>query len=57
MTKQEAIKKYYKLRNEAYQKVEELNHPDFIYLEETSQWKSKLKLYDDFLNVLMNIYE
>ena len=55
MTKQEAIKKYYQLRNEAYEKVEELNHPDFMYWEETYQWKLKLQLYEDFLNVLINI--
>ena len=25
-------------------KVEELNHPDFMYWEETHQWKLKLQL-------------
>jgi len=55
MTKQEAITKYYKLRNEAYENVEKLNHPDFMYWEETKEWKLKLQLYEEFLNILIKL--
>jgi len=55
MTKQEAITKYYKLRNEAYENIEKLNHPDFMYWEETAEWKLKLQLYEEFLNILIKL--
>jgi len=55
MNKTEAISKYYKLRNEVYDQLEEYNHPDFMYWEEPKRLKIKLELYEDFLNTLINL--
>ncbi len=55
MTKSEAISKFYKLRNETYEKLETFNHPDFMYWDEPKILKIKLQMYEDFLNTLINL--
>ena len=55
MTKEEAISKFYKLRNEVYEELEKFNHPDFMYWEEPKLLKIKLELYEDFLDTLINL--
>ncbi len=55
MKKQDAISKFYKLRNKTYGELEVFNHPDFMYWEEKKNLEIKLQLYDDFLDTLINL--
>lgn len=55
MSKQEAISKFYKLRNETYAELEIFNHPDFMYWDEKKNLEIKLQLYEDFLDTLINL--
>jgi len=56
MKKQDIISKIYKLRNEAYNKIQELEHPDFMYWDNDKiKYEERFKCYDKCLELLMKL--
>ena len=53
MSIQEAISTVYKLRNEAYEQLDKLNHPDFYYQsEEKIKYQERFKCYDKGIEII-----
>lgn len=56
MSIQEAISTVYKLRNEAYEQLDKLDHPDFHYWsEEKIKYQERFKCYDKCLEILTKL--
>lgn len=56
MTKQEAISLIYRLKNEAYNKRQELNQVDFHYwTDDKIKYETQYKCYDKCLELLMKL--
>jgi len=56
MSIQEAISTVYKLRNEAYEQLEKMNHPDFHYwYEEKAKCQERFNCYDKCLEILTKL--
>lgn len=56
MKKQDIISKIYRLRNEAYNKRQELEHPDFMFWDNDKiKYEERFKCYDRCLELLMKL--
>ena len=56
MSIKEAISTVYKFRNEAYEQLDKLNHPDFYYQsEEKIKYQERFKCYNKCLEILTKL--
>ena len=57
MKKQDAISIIYRLKTEAYDKLQELNsHPDFMYWnDDKTKYRERYECYDRCLEILMKL--
>jgi len=56
MTKQEVISLIYRLKNDAYNKRQELNQADFHYwTDDKIKYETQYKCYDKCLELLMKL--